>query len=149
MHIRPEDFVLQSRGPYRFDRWQWSQRVATSLGDLVVELTSDDGKPPNLASAEAAGDLAEFAATHGELLLDLIHGHYCRAEQQGWLEFWGVPSGLGRDQVLSQVRSVVLTVRRKANGQFEAAVFVDPLWDPEHKLDLVYHDGRIISVNGN
>lgn len=148
MRMRPDGFVRQERGPYMFDRWQWPERVPTRLGDLTVELTTSDGEPPpDAAMAEAAGELAEFAAANGDLLLDLIYGHYRYAEENGWLAFWGVPRGRRRDQILSQVESIELTVRRGARGRPDAAVFVNPLWDQEHKLDLNFRDGRIVAVN--
>ena len=94
--MHPDSFVQQDRGPYRFDRWQWSERVPTSLGDLIVELATGDGEPPpDAAMAAAANELAEFAAANGDLLLDLIYGHYRYAEENGWLSFWGVKPGLG------------------------------------------------------
>ena len=149
MRMHPDGFVRQDRGPYRFDRWQWPERLPTAFGDLVVELTtSDDEPPPDAAMVAAANELAEFAASNGDLLLDLICGHYRYAEENDWLDFWGVRRGLRRDRVLSQVESVELTVRRGDDGQPDAAVFVNPRWDPEHKLDLSFRDGEIVAVNG-
>jgi hypothetical protein len=149
MRMHREGFVRQDRGPYRFDRWHWPERVPTALGGLLVELTTSDGEPPpDDAMAAAAGELAEFAVANGDLLLDLIYGHYRYAEENGWLEFWGVRPKLGRDRVLSQVKSVELTVRRGDDGIPDATVFVDPRWDPEHKLELCFRDGRIVEVNG-
>ncbi|MSU79198.1 MAG: hypothetical protein EXS16_14045 [Gemmataceae bacterium] len=81
MRMHAEGFVRQERGPYRFDRWHWPERVPTRLGDLLVELTTSDGEPfPDYAMAAAASALAEFAAANGDLLLDLIYGHYRHAE---------------------------------------------------------------------
>jgi hypothetical protein len=149
MRMHPDGFVRQDRGPYRFDRWQWPERVPTALGDLLVELTTSDGeRPPDDAMAAAASRLAEFAAANSDLLLDLIYGHYRYAEENDWLVFWGVRPKLRRNRVLSQVESVELTVRRGDDGLPEAAVFVNPRWDPEHKLDFSFRDGRIIAVNG-
>jgi hypothetical protein len=149
MRMHPDGFVLQDRGPYRFDRWQWPERVPTALGNLLVELTTSDGEPaPDAAMAEAASELATFAAANGDLMLDLIYGHYRYAEENDWLGFWGVRSGLRRNRVLSQVESVELTVRRGDDGRPDAAVFVNPRWDPEHKLDLSFRDGQIVAVNG-
>jgi hypothetical protein len=147
MRMHPEEFVLQKRGPYLFDRWQWKERVPTVLGDLIVELTSDDGKPPDVALADAATELAEFAASNGDLLLDLIYGHYLYAQENNWLDFWGVPHGLRRNRVLSQVESVELTVRRGSDGRPDAGVYVNPLWEQEHKLFLSFRDGQIVAVN--
>jgi hypothetical protein len=147
--MHPDGFVRQDRGPYRFDRWHWPERVPTRLGNVLVEFsTGEDEPPPDIAMTAAAGDLAEFASANGDFLLDLIYGHYRYAEEHAWLEFWVVPPGLSRDQVLSQVDSVELAVRRDDRGQCGAYVFVNPRRDPEHKLDLSYSDGRIVAVNG-
>jgi hypothetical protein len=149
MLMSPDKFVRQDRGPYRFDRWQWPERVRTLLGDLLVELSTSDGEPPpDAAMAAAAEELAGFVVDNGDLLLDLIFGHYRYAEENGWLSFWGVRPKLSRGRVLSQVESVELTVRRGDNGQPDAAVFINPRWDPEHKLDLGYSGGHIVTVNG-
>jgi hypothetical protein len=148
MQMHPDGFSLQPRGPYLFDRWQWPERVPTKLGELIVELTTSNGGRPDVAMASAASEIATFAAANGELLLDLIYGHYRYAEESNWLAFWKVPPGLGRDQVLSQVRSVELAVSRDQHGQCDAWVYVNPKWDPEHKLDLNYRDGKIVAVNG-
>jgi hypothetical protein len=149
MRMEPGGFVRQERGPYQFDRWQWPEKVPTSLGALVVELTTSDGEPPpDAGMAEAATELAEFAAANGDLLLDLLYGHYRYAEENGWLEFWGVRPKLRRNRVLTQVESVELTVRRGDDGRPDVAVFVNPRWDPEHKLDLGFRDGQIVAVNG-
>src|SRR3984957_1287386 len=137
MRMRAEGFVRQDRGPYLFDRWQWPEPVPTLLGDLIIELSTADGEPPpDAAMADAANELAEFATANGDLLLDLIYGHYRYAEENDWLDFWGVRPKLSRNRVLSQVESVELTVRRGEDGVPDAAVFVNPRWDPEHKLDL-------------
>jgi hypothetical protein len=148
MQMAPDKFVRQDRGPYRFDRWQWPERVPTLLGELLVELSTSDGEPPpDAAMAAAAEELAEFAAANGDLLLDLIYGHYRYAEENNWLSFWGVRPRLSRQRVLSQVESAELTVRRGDGDRPEAAVFINPRWDPEHKLDLSYSGGRIVAVN--
>jgi|SRR5579883_1471416 len=149
MRMSPDQFVRQDRGPYRFDRWQWPERVPTLLGNLLVELSTSDGEPPPDAEMVAAAEeLAAFAVENGDLLLDLIYGHYRYAEENGWLSFWGVRPGLGRDRVLKRVQSVELAVRRGRDGRPDAGVFVNPRWDPEHKLDLSYSGGRIVAVNG-
>lgn len=149
MRMQLEGFERQDRGPYRFDRWHWPERVSTQLGNLIVELTISDGKPPpDAAMVTAANELVEFVTANGDMLLDLIYGHYRCAEENGWLKFWGVRRGLRRDRILSLVESIMLTVRRDKNGYPDMGVFVTPRWDPEHSLDLAYHDGRIVSING-
>jgi hypothetical protein len=50
---------------------------AHAAGNLIVELTTGEGEPPPDAMiVDAASELAEFAAANGDLLLDLIYGHY-------------------------------------------------------------------------
>jgi hypothetical protein len=147
MQIRPEEFVHQDRGPRLFDRWQWKERVPTVLGNLIVELTSDDGAPPDVALADAAAEVAQFATANGDLLLDLIYGHYLYAQENDWLNFWGVPQGLSRNRILSQVESVKLTVRRSDDGQIHAVIYINPMWEQEHKLFLSVRDRRIVAVN--
>ncbi len=148
MRMSLKKFVLQDRGPYLFDCWQWPERVCTALGNLVLELETSDGEPPpDVDMVLLAEELSEFAESNGALLVDLIYGHYRFAEEKGWLSFWGVGPKLSRNQVLSQVRSVELRVWRGDGGIPEAEVFVDPRWDPEHKLDLIYSGGRIVAIN--
>ena len=96
-----------------------------------------------------AEELATFTRTNEEKLLDLIYGHYRYAEKQNWLEYWNVPAGLPREDVLSQVDSIALCVQRDRDEErpYDAAVYVNPNWDQEHKLDLRYRNGRIVEVN--
>lgn len=149
MQMHADGFVRQDRGPRLFDRWLWPHRVPTTVGDLLVELTAGDAEPPpDAAMVAAASALAEFATAHGDLLLDLIYGHYRYAEENGWLRFWGVRRGLRRDRILSQVESITLTVQRGKKGRLDASVFVRPRWDPEHQLDLTFQDDRIVAANG-
>lgn len=150
MRMHLDGFVKQDRGPRLFDSWQWPDRVSTKLGDLVVELITGNGEgPPNKAMVDVASELAAFAIDNGELLLDLIYGHYKNAEQNKWLDFWGVKSGLRKDEILSRTSCIALVVNKEASGPPDAAVFVDPEWDPEHKLDLNFAEGRIAAVNGD
>ncbi|BEP56625.1 hypothetical protein GmRootV118_38690 [Variovorax sp. V118] len=92
---------------------------------------------------DLASKLAEYAKRHAEHILDLIYAHYRYAEANEWLEFWDVPAGLTRAQVMNEVESIALVV----DDQLVASVYVDPRWDPEHKLDLRY-EGTITEVNG-
>lgn len=60
-----------------------------------------------------------------------------------WLDFWDVPAGLTRDQVMGEVDSVALVV----DPELIASVYVNPHWDLEHKLDLLF-EGTITAMNG-
>lgn len=147
--MSPDKFVRQDQGPHRFDRWQWPERAPTQLGELLVEITTCEGETaPDAAMAAAASGLAEFAAANGDMLLDLIYGHYKYAEENGWLVSLRVKPGLGHNRILKHVESITLAVRRDRKGRLDAGVFINPLWDPEHKLDLAYREGRIVAVNG-
>lgn len=59
---------------------------------------------------ELASRLAEYAKQHAEHILDLIYAHYRYAEGSEWLDFWDVPAGLTRAQVMGEVDSVALVV---------------------------------------
>ena len=123
--------------------WLSNPVVHTTIGDLAVELHMPSGGRPSEAMLDLASKLAEYAKRHAEHILDLIYAHYRYAEANEWLEFWGVPAGLTRTQVMNEVESVALVV----DDQLIASVYVDPRWDPEHKLDLLY-EGTITAVNG-
>lgn len=137
------EFSKQPRGPARFETWLWNNRVQTILGGLAVELYAPIDTQPNDAMANLASELAEYAKANDKHLLDLIHGHYLYAEMKGWLNFWNVPTSLARSEILSQVESVILNV----DSELFSSVYVNPLWDPEHKLCLTYEDGKISQAN--
>ena len=140
--MKPSEFLIQPRGPRHFDTWRWDQLVDTELGQLPLELYCEIGAQPTEAMVGRAGELAAFARSQSAVLLDLIHGHYRYAEVNNWLEHWNVPGGLDRREVLGQVESIILNVYE----DLFASVHVNPLWDPEHKLNLAY-DGAITEVN--
>ena len=140
--MKLSEFSLQPRGPRRFDTWLWDQSVDTDLGRLPVELYCKMDASPNEAMVQRASELAAFARANGPFLLDLVHAHYRFAQANDFLDYWDVPYDLDRGQVLGQVDSVTLTVHQ----DLSAGVFVDPLWDPEHKLSLEY-DGTITTIN--
>lgn len=123
--------------------WLSNPVVHTTIGDLAVELQMPAGGRPSEAMLELASRLAEYAKQHAEQILDLIYAHYRYAEANEWLDFWDVPAGLTRAQVMSEVDSVALVV----DPELVASVYVNPRWDPEHKLDLRY-EGTITAVNG-
>jgi len=142
--VRREELVLQPRDGRLFDIWTWSQLVGSSLGPLPVELhVGMDGEPTEPMLARAEG-LAAYASRHGEAILDVIFGHYRRAEEKNWLAFWGVPAGLTRSQVLGYARALALVVVE----DLTATVFADPRWDPEHKLDITVAGDGITEVDG-
>ena len=60
-----------------------------------------------------------------------------------------MPAGLTRDKVLSQVESIELCVQRDRDEAppYTATVYVNPKWDQEHKLHLLYRKGKIVEVN--
>ena len=87
--------------------------------------------------------LLEYARKNGEYLLDLIYAHYRHAEREGWLSFWKMPSGVSRFAILGHVHSTTLVV----DAKLVASVFVDPQWEQEHKLDLLF-EGEITKVDG-
>ncbi len=140
--MHTSEFKKLPRGPALFDTWRWEQSVETALGPLPVEIYCNIDDLPSEAMVNLASALATFAQTHGPLIFDLVYAHYRYAETNNWLQFWKVPAGLDRSQVLSEVDSVILNV----HPDLFASVHVDPRWDPEHKLCLTF-DGTITQIN--
>lgn len=123
--------------------WLSNPVVRTAIGDMAVNLQMLSGGGPSKAMLELADRLAEYAKQHAEHILDLIYAHYRYAEANEWLDFWDVPAGLTRAEVMSEVESIALVV----DSELVFTVYVNPHWDPEHKLDLLY-EGSITAVNG-
>ena len=97
---------------------------------------------PTKEMISLATELGEFAELHGDQLLSLIYAHYKYAEANEWLDFWDVQSGLEKSEILSHVDSISLVV----SSDMAASVFVNPSWDPEHKIDMRY-SGSISAIN--
>lgn len=144
--VETRDLKLEPRGPTRFDRWTTSKKFHTELGQLVVTIKTRADAKPDDGMLDAANELVTFAETHGSELLDLIYGHYLLAQEEGWLEFWSVPLGLSRSDAVKRLGAVALNVNGFSGA--EAVVFVDPPWDPEHKLSLAVEKGRVARING-
>ena len=123
--------------------WLSNPVVHTAIGDMAVELQMPSGGPPSASMLELASRLSEYAKEHAEHILDLIIGHYRYAEANGWLDFWDVPAGLTKAEIMSEVDSIALVV----GPELIASVYINPHWDPEHKLDLLF-EGTITAVNG-
>ena len=115
----------------------------TEFGDLdvIYQLVEDEEVTESMSSK--AFDLAQFTQREWGLVADLIYAHYKHAQMNEWLSFWDVPANLSRGEVLKSLRSVQLVV----DTDVTASVFIDPPWDPEHKLDLTF-DGSITEING-
>jgi hypothetical protein len=143
-HMKRKDIFLEPRGARLLDTWKWAgEPKVAALSPLVVEFQVAMGEEPSDEMVALAGKLLEYARGNGEYLLDLIHAHYRYAEREGWLPFWQVPLGIGRGEVLKYVHVVALVV----DSDLVASVFVDPQWEQEHKLDLLY-EGKITRVDG-
>jgi hypothetical protein len=137
------EYVKQPRGPYLFETWLWANTVRSTIGDLPLELYTSIHQCPNDAMVSLAEELASYASSHGEQLLDLIYGHYSQFKAQGWLSFWNVSADLGRSDVMSQVESVILSV----HSDLVAGILINISWDQEHRLRLTYESGAIIEAN--
>lgn len=137
-----EDFIKQQRGAYHFETWLYNQAVSTAIGPLPLEIYTEIDCAPSCEIIGVANRLAIFVSTHGIELLDIIHAHYRRAEQRGWLAYWNTPPGLSKSEVLKHVESITLNV----HSDLYAGIHVDPKWEPEHKLALTFA-GEITEVN--
>lgn len=145
-------FQKQPREPYTLDRWFWNQKVQTPLGEFMVEfqMGTGDTDPPDDEMLKRASELVRYAETHGDYILDIVFGYYLLASESDWLEMSGVPRGLNRQTVISQVRDEgALVVSRWAQQEnlYESAIYIVPLWDEEHALTLEFQSGQIVSAN--
>lgn len=139
--MKLEDFEKESRYG-----WISKEPVTTAVGDLFVELNINDrAGPPDETMLKLADELAGFAQTHGDLLLSSIYDHYCNAEKSGHLDFWDVPKGLSREQVLSEVELIHLSVCRDKDAEraYASYIYFIPNWEQEHALYLRCADGQL------
>jgi hypothetical protein len=138
------ELLLEPRGARLFDTWRWAGQIeVAALSPLVVQFQVALNEEPSDEMVAVANQLLEYARANDDYLLDLIHAHYRYAEEEGWLDFWQVPSGISRGEVLSFVNLVALVV----DSDLVASVFVDPQWDQEHKLDMLF-EGAITRIDG-
>lgn len=101
-----------------------------------------DGKAPTQSMTDKAEELQAYVRRNSDYIWGLIFGHYRYAELNDWLPFWGVRPDVSLDEIPTLVTSMCLVV----DADLTASVFVDPAWDPEHKLDFRF-DGVIIAIN--
>ena len=147
------EFQKQPRGPYAFDHWIWDKRVSTPLGDFSVEfqmLGDGDTNPPDDEMLRRASELVRYAEAHGDYILDIVFGYYLLAGESEWLDMAGVPKGLTRQTVSSQVRddrTLVVSRHLDWDEPYDSAIHVVPLWDEEHALTLEFQDGALVSAN--
>jgi hypothetical protein len=146
------DFQKQPRGPYAFDYWVCDKRVETPLGLFTIEFQMGiaDTNPPDEEMLRRASELVRYAETRGDYILDIVFGYYRLASESDWLDMAGVPRGLTRLTVSSQVRDdCTLVVSRHLDWDepYDSAIHVVPLWDEEHALTLGLRDGQIVSAN--
>lgn len=136
------DFDKQPRGPYHFDRWLLSTKVETPIGDFDVELR----EPPDDAQIQVATQFVLVALGRSDEILDKIYEHYERlAKNREWLRQCGVPTQLTPRGVLRYVRSLsIVVIREYESGGLIGSLFVDPLWDVEHKIDLVLEGDKLV-----
>lgn len=138
-----DSFKRQPRGPQHFDLWLRDEPVSTTMGELPLEILTAIDATPSQEALSAAMNLEAFAKTRGHYVLDLIHGHYRRAETKDWLTFWDVPLGLARLDILTHLSSIRLMV----DEDLSTSVLVNPEWDPEHKLSLTVEGSVVVEVN--
>ena len=146
------DFQKQPRGAYAFDYWVCDKRVETPLGLFAVkfQMAVGDTNPPDEEMLRRASELVSYADTRGDYILDIVFGYYRLAGESDWLDMAGVPRGLTRQTVSSQVRddrTLVVSRHLDRDESYDSAIHVVPLWDEEHALTLELREGQIVSAN--
>jgi hypothetical protein len=131
-----DDFEKQPRGPYRFDYWLSKQPISTPMGDFIAEVR----EPPDGELLKQVNILAAFLQSNIEEVWDKVYEHYQRvAADRHWMKSCGVPTRLDRNGILRYLRSRQIVVER--DGGVDGVIFIDPLWDVEHKIHLRLEDG--------
>ena len=136
-----------SRGPYLFERWEAPDEVVDcALGVVPLILITDIGGEPDERMMKLGEQLMAYVTAHDRELLDLIYGHYLFASEDDWLEFWKVPEGIQREQILSYVRSIEASVGH-SDAEPSAGILADIRWDQEHKLGFSVEHGQLTRIN--
>ena len=139
--------VKLDRGPYHFDRWEAPDEVVScALGAVPLILVTETEAEPDRQMMDLGRQLMAYVAAHDRELLDLICGHYNFASEDGWLEFWKVPKGLQRDQILSHVDGIKASVH-SSEYDYSAGILAQIRWDQEHKLDFTIEHGKLTEIN--
>ena len=143
--MRLEDFDKQGK-----DEWTSKESVSTILGELPVALNIHDrAGPPDETMLKLAAELVAFAKAHGDSILDAIYAHYREAEENDNLDVWDVPGDLNREQILSEVQHVSLSVSRDKDAKkpYASYIYVIPNWEEEHALYLRSVDGKLVEFD--
>ena len=143
------EFRLEERGSRLFDRWIWGKTIATPLGNFEVVLHQNDEEIlPDDSMVKFVAELVSFTETNCALILDIVFGYYRLAEVSDplWLDCNDVPRGLTKTEIKNYMQGLWLVVSRRKDSKnpYESVIFMNPLWDEEHKLSLEFQDGKII-----
>jgi hypothetical protein len=107
------------------------------MGDFIAELR----EPPNDELLEEVNVLAGFVQSNIDEVWEKVYEHYQRAAaDRQWMKSCGVPTRLDRKGILPYLRSRQVVVERD-EGEVDGVIFIDPLWDVEHKIYLRLEGG--------
>ena len=85
-----------------------------------------------------------MSSQHG-VILKLIYVNYLRAaENQNWMNRCDVPRDLEEDQIIHYLQSQSVSVWRDSKGRVSAGIFISPMWDIEHGIDIGMVEGRVV-----
>lgn len=145
------EFELQERGPYLFGRWLWEKTVETPLGNFEVGFQQGDGEPrPDEEMLHRAEELVHFTEQNADYIADIVFGYYRLAEESdpNWLSLCDVPRGLTKAKIGNFLNGLWLIVSRNTGtDSLNSTVLINPFWDEEHKMNLEFQNGRIVSFN--
>lgn len=138
--LRVEEFEKQPRERRLFDLWSAKTPLDTPIGTFEIELNS----PPDAELLAHANELLHAVVSQHHVILKLIYANYLRAaEDRYWMKSCGVPRKLEEDQILGYLRSRSISVWRDSKGRVSAGIFVSPMWDVEHGIDIAVFEGRV------
>ena len=137
--LTADDFQMTNRGPRLLDRWLSKQPVPTPLGPFTVELY----QAPDDELLRHVNELVVFVSDAYDAILNVVYEHYLRtAEDKHWMKRCGVPRHLPDGEIAKYFRSRAVVVRRNRAAEVAAAIYISPLWDTEHGINLGLVNGQ-------
>lgn len=136
-----DDFEQAPRGRRLFDLWRAKQPLENPIGPFEVDMDA----PPDEELLRPVNELAAFVSAEYDAILDAVYEHYLHyAEDRWWMKSCEVPRRLRVDQVKGYLRRRSISVRRDQQGVARGSIYFSPQWDPEHGIDFVVVNGRLV-----
>lgn len=139
--VTADEFEKAPRERRLADLWRARTPLDSPLGKFEIELDA----PPDDELLARANELIAAVANQHDAILRLIYASYERvADDRHWMKGCGVPRHLEPDQVTQYLRYRSISVHRDQKGRTSGSIFISPLWDAEHGIDIGSTGGRLL-----